>query len=159
MSCKTAVRGRVYPWFYLRFAGLGKFATLRDKHHDMDLFLNIYASRKAAMIFAATGLLALSACSGGGSAIGDDLAMADTLTHHASIFVLADPGQGMVRADIANPWSDGKTLARYALVQRDSLLPENLDNDIKVIRVPVERRPFSPRSTLPPSTARRSRLA
>lgn len=107
----------------------------------MDFLLNIYNRNiysRAAL--SAGALLMLSACSGGGSATtGSDVAMADTLTHHAQYLVLADQGHGVVRADIANPWSEGKTLARYALVQRDSLLPENLDSDIKVVRVPVEK--------------------
>lgn len=83
----------------------------------------------------------LCSCSGGG-ADGDEhdkCVMADTLTHHARYLTIADQGNGTVRVDIADPWDSTRTLARYALVARDSVVPEGLGADVRVIRTPVSR--------------------
>lgn len=64
---------------------------------------------------------------------------ADTLTHHAHYLTMADYGGGMVRVDISSPWKQDGMLCRYALVHRDSAVPEGLADDIRIIRVPMER--------------------
>ncbi|MBD5232544.1 MAG: ABC transporter substrate-binding protein [Bacteroidales bacterium] len=90
------------------------------------------------------GALALSgfwACSGSHSS-GDydsDAFIADTLTHHARYLTISDIGGGTVLADIADPWNDGAFLGRYALVHRDSTIPDGLPEGTAVIRTPVER--------------------
>ncbi|MCM1066502.1 MAG: ABC transporter substrate-binding protein [Muribaculaceae bacterium] len=82
----------------------------------------------------------LCSCSGKGESVAfDDFDVADTLTHHARYLTMADLGNGTVLADIADPWNEGRYLGRYALVHRDSLIPENLGGDVQVIRTPIER--------------------
>ena len=91
----------------------------------------------------ALGVLILSglcSCSGKQSGRDDafaDTFVADTLTHHAKYLTIADVGAGVVRVDIADPWNEGRYLGRYALIDRDSLVPDNLGEDIKVIRTPI----------------------
>ncbi len=92
------------------------------------------------IIPAAIALSGLYSCSGRADSFGyDDVDTADTLTHHARYLCMADCGNGTVLVDIADPWNDGRTLARYALVHRDSTIPENLDDSRFIIRTPVER--------------------
>ncbi len=90
------------------------------------------------------GALALSGfygCSGGGTGSDNtaDVFEADTLTHHARYLTIADAGHGTVLVDIADPWSEGGFLGRYALVARDSVIPDWLGDEVSVIRTPVER--------------------
>ena len=63
----------------------------------------------------------------------------DTLTHHARFLTIVDCGGGLTRVDIADPWNSGGLLAQYALVDKDSMLPDNLSPDLTVVRTPVER--------------------
>lgn len=44
-----------------------------------------------------------------------------------------------VQADVADPWHEGRLLARYALVHRDSMMPDNLPEGATAVRVPLER--------------------
>lgn len=62
----------------------------------------------------------------------------DTLTHHAEYLTLSRRDDGVIFADISNPWEKDKRLVRYALVHRDSVIPGNLDNKLSIIRIPVE---------------------
>ena len=68
-----------------------------------------------------------------------DFETADTLTHHARYLTIADCGSGVTRVDIADPTAEGKWLGRYAFVHRDSAVPDDLDRNIAVVRVPVNR--------------------
>lgn len=95
--------------------------------------------RKILIIWAMLAGVALCACKREASFTYDEVGAADTLTHHARYLTIADCGGGLVRVDIANPWDDDKMLARYALVDRDSVVPDTLPSDIVVIRTPVER--------------------
>ncbi len=66
--------------------------------------------------------------------------VADTLTHHSRYLTIADLGGGVTAVDIADPSDEnGRKLARYALVHRDSVVPEGLGNDVRIIRTPVQR--------------------
>lgn len=85
-------------------------------------------------------LSGLYSCSGRSESFDyDDIDTADTLTHHARYLCMADLGNGTVLVDIADPWNKGHDLARYALVHRDSVIPENLDEGRRIIRTPVGR--------------------
>lgn len=95
--------------------------------------------RKILIIWAMLAGVALCACKREASFTYDEVGAADTLTHHARYLTIADCGGGLVRVDIANPWDEDKMLARYALVDRDSVVPDTLPSDIVVIRTPVER--------------------
>lgn len=95
--------------------------------------------RKTLIVWAMLAGVALCACKREASFTYDEVGAADTLTHHARYLTIADCGGGLVRVDIANPWDDDKMLARYALVDRDSVVPDTLPADIVVIRTPVER--------------------
>ena len=95
--------------------------------------------RKILIIWAMLAGVALCACKREASFAYDDVVSADTLTRHAQYLTIADCGGGLVRVDIANPWDEDKMLARYALVDRDSVVPDTLPSDIVVIRTPVER--------------------
>lgn len=66
-----------------------------------------------------------------------DASVADTMTYHARLLTLVDLGNGTVLADVADPWNEGKHLGRYALVDRDSAVPDNLPGDVRIIRTPV----------------------
>lgn len=68
----------------------------------------------------------------------DNNSYCDTITHHAAFLNLSHRPDGILIAEIANPWNKDNTLARYALVHRDSILPENLSQDIRIVRTPVE---------------------
>lgn len=83
-------------------------------------------------------LLVVSSC-GDGSSVDDDATYSDTLTHHATYLNLARRPDGVLLVDIKSPWNSDKILARYAFVDRDSVLPENLPQDINIIRTPVQR--------------------
>ena len=62
----------------------------------------------------------------------------DTLTHHASLLTIVDRGS-YVSVELADPWKKGATLGRYALVHKDSAIPEGIPAGVTTIRVPVER--------------------
>lgn len=62
----------------------------------------------------------------------------DTLTNRAELLTLVDKG-AFVSAEIADPWTEGKTLGRYALVKRNKPVPEGLDKEYTVVTVPLER--------------------
>ncbi len=95
--------------------------------------------KKTYIIWAMLSGVALCACNRGASFTYEDVETADTITHHARYLTIADCGGGTVRVDIADPWNEGKYLARYALVARDSVIPSDLDSEVKIIRTPVER--------------------
>lgn len=95
--------------------------------------------RKTLTIWAMLCGVALCSCNKAADFSYEDIENADTLTHHAKYLTIADCGAGVVRVDIANPWRENHILASYALVDRDSLVPENLAPDIRVIRTPVDR--------------------
>lgn len=83
--------------------------------------------------------IALCSCkSGAGDTEYTDIETADTLTCHARYLTIADCGGGLVRVDVSDPWRDGRMLARYAFVHRDSLLPDSLPSDIRIVRTPVD---------------------
>lgn len=95
--------------------------------------------RKTLTIWAMLCGVALCSCNKAADFSYEDIENADTLTHHAKYLTIADCGAGVVRVDIANPWRENHILASYALVDRDSVVPENLASDIRVIRTPVDR--------------------
>lgn len=83
--------------------------------------------------------IALCACNRPAATDYEDIETADTLTHHAQYLTIYDCGNGIVRVDIADPWAEGRMLARYALVDQDSVLPEDFATDIAIIRTPIDR--------------------
>ncbi|MDE6853719.1 MAG: ABC transporter substrate-binding protein, partial [Muribaculaceae bacterium] len=72
----------------------------------------------------------------GDTTFSDDADYADTLTHHARLLTIADTGHGTVRVDIGAPDSE-TPVARFALVHNDSVIPDGIAADIKIIRTPV----------------------
>ncbi|MDE6611181.1 MAG: ABC transporter substrate-binding protein [Muribaculaceae bacterium] len=98
-------------------------------------------NRLIRLIIPAAALLSgLYSCSNRSDSCGyDDFDVADTLTHHSSYLTMADLGNGTVLVDIADPWGGNKALARYALVHRDSTIPQDLDDSRRIIRTPVSR--------------------
>lgn len=95
--------------------------------------------RKTLIVWAMLAGVALCACKREASFTYTEAGAADTLTHHAQYLTIADCGGGLVRVDIVNPWDEDKMLARYALVDRDSVVPDTLSPEIVVIRTPVDR--------------------
>jgi len=91
--------------------------------------------------FTLTILLALTllaaACSQAGSAHAYSDG-GDTLTSRARILTLVDHGS-YVQADVADPWHDGRVLASYVLLPRDSALPDAMPPRATVVRVPLQR--------------------
>lgn len=88
------------------------------------------------ILWAILASVALSACSGGRGEFYDTETV-DTLTHHAAYLTISERPDGVVIADIGVPWLEGKPLSHYALVHRDSVLPDNLPSDAVVIRTPL----------------------
>lgn len=80
----------------------------------------------------------LASCAGktGGEATS---AAGDTLTTDAELLTLVKH-DGWVSATIADPWSQGKTLATYCFVPRTSEVPAELSSqkDVVIIRTPVK---------------------
>lgn len=81
----------------------------------------------------------LFACTGKGEkSFTDEGEPADTLTLHARYLTIADNGN-YVGVSIADPWKEGRTLASYALVHVDSAIPEDLPENMRIVRVPVAK--------------------
>ncbi len=87
--------------------------------------------RNILMFFAATMLVA---CQGGGAV--QSVIEGDTLTTEAKLLTIVDC-HGYTIVDVENPWKEDAILKRYALVDRDSAMPENLPSDAVVVRVPI----------------------
>lgn len=66
-----------------------------------------------------------------------DVDTADTLTMHARYLTIADCGGGLIRVDISDPWRNGNWLARYAFVHRDSVIPDSIPVDVRIVRTPI----------------------
>ncbi len=60
----------------------------------------------------------------------------DTLTTTAQLLTIIDCSRYII-VDVENPWSEGALLQRYALVHRDSVVPEDLPTDAVLVRVPI----------------------
>lgn len=65
-----------------------------------------------------------------------DVVEGDTLTTKAQLLTIVDCGS-YTFVDVENPWKEGATLQRYALVHRDSVVPENLPSNATLVRVPI----------------------
>lgn len=76
----------------------------------------------------------LVACNGGSSPQCE--VEGDTLTVETELLTIVDC-HGYAIVDVENPWKEGAILKRYALVHRDSAMPENLPSDATVVRVPI----------------------
>ena len=74
------------------------------------------------------------ACQGGSSTQCE--VEGDTMTVESELLTIVDCG-GYKLVDVENPWNSGSLLKRYALVHRDSVLPDNLPTDAEVVRVPI----------------------
>lgn len=79
-------------------------------------------------------VIMLVACKGGG--VSQCEVKGDTLTAEADLLTIVDC-KGYIIVDVKNPWKKGARLKQYALVHRDSAMPENLPSDAEVVRVPV----------------------
>ena len=76
----------------------------------------------------------LVACNGGSTTQVE--VEGDTLTTHAQLLTIKDCG-GYTLVDVENPWKKGTLLKRYALVHRDSVMPQNLPGNAELLRVPI----------------------
>lgn len=83
------------------------------------------------LFFVATILVA---CNGGSSTQGE--VEGDTLTMEADLLTIVDC-HGYTIVDVENPWKKGALLKRYAIVHRDSVIPEDLPADAEMVRVPM----------------------
>lgn len=98
--------------------------------------MNIYRMT----IWAMLSCVALCSCKqGADNTAYTDVETADTLTRHARFLTIADCGSGLVRVDVSDPWQEGRKLAKYALIHRDSVIPDSLSADIKIIRTPIDK--------------------
>ena len=91
----------------------------------------------ASIVVCASALL--SACRPSTDSMRINPAAGDTLTHHAVLLGMYAMSDGSVLVRVANPWSEGDYFGSYLLVHRDSIVPDNLPQDLKVVRVPVSR--------------------
>ncbi len=90
------------------------------------------------------GFAAVLACSCGKSGSNTEIdtewrSEGDTLTHHSRLLTLVDKGGGVRTATIADPWSEGRTLAEYVLVDVDSAVPDDIPEGAVVVRTPVSK--------------------
>ena len=60
----------------------------------------------------------------------------DSLTAQAQLLSIVDCG-AYTLVDVKNPWNEGVLLQQYALVHRDSVVPENLPAKAVLVRVPI----------------------
>lgn len=79
----------------------------------------------------------LTACGGGKSSHYADMP-GDTLTVSAQLLTLVDRGD-FVTAEISDPWHEGRQIGAYALVDRNKPVPDGLDQEFTVIKVPLSR--------------------
>lgn len=79
----------------------------------------------------------LTSCGGAGKGKYSSMP-GDTLTSRSELLTIVDRGD-FVTAEIADPWHDGRLLGSYALVDRNKQVPEGLDKEFTIIRVPLER--------------------
>lgn len=79
----------------------------------------------------------MAGCGGSGSNASES-GVGDTLTRHASLLTIVDRG-GWVDVAVADPWNEGRQLARYALVHRDSVMPDSLPEGAVTVTVPLRR--------------------
>lgn len=86
-------------------------------------------------------LLGLCSCANHGTDTSQSavIQIADTITHHAEYLDIYDSVDGTTFIDIKDPWNDGNFLGRYALVNKDSTIPNNISDNYVIIRTPVER--------------------
>ena len=87
--------------------------------------------RNILMFLAVTMLVA---CQGGKSS--QCVIEGDTLTVEAELLTIVDC-HGYTIVDVENPWKKGALLKRYALVHRDSAVPEKIPVDAEVVQVPI----------------------
>ena len=74
------------------------------------------------------------ACQGSGTS--QNVIEGDTLTTDAELLTIVDC-QGYTIVDVENPWKKDALLKRYALVHRDSAMPNDIPTDAEVVRVPI----------------------
>lgn len=103
---------------------------------DFDYFCGQMRHYFTTIIISILTLLAGS-CSQTGS-VRTQASDGDTLTHRAEMLTMIDHGT-YIQADVADPWHDGRMIARYALVHRDSTIPGDLPDGVTVVRVPLDR--------------------
>ena len=91
--------------------------------------------KKIFQVISAAFLMLASSCGGSAERSADS---GDTLTSRSELLTLVDRGD-YVTAEVADPWNDGKLLAAYALVSKDSELPDGVRENYTVVKVPLER--------------------
>lgn len=62
----------------------------------------------------------------------------DTLTTHARYLTLVDRGHGIITADVADPWTPGHTMARYALLD-STAAGQRVPPGYTIVHTPVTR--------------------
>lgn len=90
---------------------------------------------KISIISALVALLtSITSCQRGKSA--QPNIIGDTITSQARLLTIIDC-QSHVIVEVQNPWQEDALLQRYALVHRDSSIPENLPTEATLVRVPL----------------------
>ena len=91
------------------------------------------------LLVALTGVIVLMACRGGQQA--STVAVGDTLQLKYAKNITIVKYDGYTEVSLADPWNNGKTLHRYALVPKANDIPEQLSDreNCSVVRVPVEK--------------------
>lgn len=91
---------------------------------------------KKLLLLSAIICLSLSGCRNSGGKAATE-AGGDTLTTGTSLLTIVDYGRYQT-VDVADPWNEGKSLARYVLAPRE-MSADSLPGDRTTVRVPLER--------------------
>lgn len=77
----------------------------------------------------------LASCSGGSSNASDSAT--SSITNYAGNLSIQEINEQYSLVSLRNPWDTTKLLARYALVDRNSEIPDDVPEDAVVLRVPI----------------------
>lgn len=82
-------------------------------------------------------IVVLTSCNGRGAS-GHDISSGDTLTSRSELLTIVDCGD-YTAVMINDPWNEGRLLASYALVDRNTTAKATVPEGFQTIKIPLER--------------------
>lgn len=89
------------------------------------------------LISALLTIAVLASCNGRGAS-GHDISSGDTLTSRSELLTIVDCGD-YTAVMINDPWNEGRLLASYALVDRNTTAKATVPEGFQTIKIPLER--------------------